>query len=139
MNVMHPEADKLEVRNLAVLGELNATDRAAVDALPPLISTDSHVMEPRSLWLELPSPFRETVQEQLDRFAFKSESMPAGAFDPRVRVADQKRDGVEAEILFPNDGMGIFGLDGGAVQEVHFPDRVDDIPLSFRGDAARPG
>jgi predicted TIM-barrel fold metal-dependent hydrolase len=120
MNAMHPETDKLEVRNLAVLSELDAADRAALDALPPLISADSHVMEPRSLWLELPSPFRETLQEQLDRFAFKSETMPAGAFDPRARVADQKRDGVAAEILFPNDGMGIFGLDGGAVQQAAF-------------------
>jgi len=29
MNVMHPETDKPEVRNLAVLSELGAADRAA--------------------------------------------------------------------------------------------------------------
>ena len=84
MNVMHPEADKLEVRNLAVLGELNATDRAAIDALPPLISTDSHVMEPKSLWQELPSPFRETVQDQLARFAFSAGACRQGRSSRRL-------------------------------------------------------
>jgi predicted TIM-barrel fold metal-dependent hydrolase len=120
MNMMHPEAEKLEVRNLAVLSELGVADRAAIEALPPLISTDSHVMEPMSLWLEMPSPLREVMQEQLARFAFKSDAMPQGAFEPHARVADQKRDGVQAEIIFPNNGMGVFGLDGGPVQEAAF-------------------
>ena len=120
MNVMHPETDKPEVRNLAVLAELDEADRAALEALPPLISTDSHVMEPMELWLEMPSPMREVWQEQLSRFAFKSDKMPKGAFDPLARIADQKIDGVQAEVLFPNNGMGVFGLDGGPIQEVAF-------------------
>ena len=104
MNMMHPETGKLEVRNLAVLGELDATDRAAIEALPPLISTDSHVMEPQALW-QVAAPYRETVHEWLSGFGFSADIMPAGAGDPHARLLDQKRDGIQAEILFPNDGM----------------------------------
>jgi predicted TIM-barrel fold metal-dependent hydrolase len=117
--MMHPEVDNSNVRTLAV-SELDPADRAALDALPLLFSADSHVMEPSSVWQQLPSPMRETVQELLSRVGFKPSSMPVGAGDPHARLADQKRDGVQAEILFPNDGMGIFGLDDGATQQAAF-------------------
>jgi predicted TIM-barrel fold metal-dependent hydrolase len=118
--MMHPEVDASAVRTLAVVNELDPADRAALDALPPLISADSHVMEPSSVWQQLPSPFRETVQEMVGRVGFNPREMPEGAGDPHARLLDQKRDGVAAEILFPNDGMGIFGLEDGATQHAAF-------------------
>src|ERR1019366_7262849 len=120
MNMMHPEADVTDVRTLAAIGALTPADRAAIDALPLLISADSHVMEPSSVWERIASPFRETVQESLKRVGFRTPNQPAGAGDPVARLVDQKRDGVEAEILFPNDGMAIFGLDDGATQHAAF-------------------
>src|ERR1039458_46723 len=113
MNMMHPETDATAARTLAAVSELSAADRAAMDALPPLISTDSHVMEPSSLWERIPAPFREPVAELVGLVGFKTINQPAGSTDPVARLADQKSDGVEAEILFPNDGMAIFGLDDG--------------------------
>jgi predicted TIM-barrel fold metal-dependent hydrolase len=120
MNMMHPETDATEARTLTALSELSAADRAAVNSLPLLISADSHVMEPSDLWDRIPAPFREPVQELVGLVGFKTTSQPAGSGDPVARLVDQKRDGVEAEILFPNDGMAIFGLDDGATQQAAF-------------------
>jgi predicted TIM-barrel fold metal-dependent hydrolase len=120
MNMMHPEADATEARTLAALSELSAADRAAMSALPLLISSDSHVMEPADLWARIPAPFRDPVLELVGLVGFKTTNQPAGSGDPVARLADQKRDGVEAEILFPNDGMAIFGLDDGATQQAAF-------------------
>jgi predicted TIM-barrel fold metal-dependent hydrolase len=119
MNTMHPEVDNSHFRTLAV-SELDPAAQAAIDALPALISADSHVMEPSSIWEQLPSPYRETVQELITRVGFNPSKMPVGAGDPKARLLDQKRDGVQAEILFPNDGMGIFGLDDAATQQAAF-------------------
>jgi predicted TIM-barrel fold metal-dependent hydrolase len=130
MHVMHPEVDSSEVRSLAAAVELDDAGRAALDALPPLISADSHVMEPRSVWQDLPSPHREKVLEALDRAGFKPETMPAGAGDPHARLVDQAADGVAAEILFPNDGMAVFGLDNGASQHAAFK-RYNDWLAAF--------
>ncbi len=120
MNMMHPEVDIGGTRTLATASAFPAADQAAFDALPLLISSDSHVMEPSWVWEQLPSPHRETVQEMIGRVGFKPSSLPVGAGDSQARLADQERDGVQAEILFPNDGMGIFGLDDGATQAAAF-------------------
>jgi len=120
MNMMHPEADATDVRTLAALNAMTPADRAALDALPLLISADSHVMEPSSVWERVPAPYRESVQATLRVVGFRTTNQPDGATDPVARIADQKRDGVEAEILFPNDGMAIFGLDDGATQHAAF-------------------
>jgi predicted TIM-barrel fold metal-dependent hydrolase len=77
-------------------------------------------MEPNALWEGLPSPHRENVLEMLGRVGFNPNDMPVGAGDPVARLADQRRDGVQAEILFPNNGMGIFGLDDPATQRAAF-------------------
>jgi predicted TIM-barrel fold metal-dependent hydrolase len=118
--MMHPEVDSSETRSLAGLRVLDEADKAAAAALPPLISTDSHVMEPLSLWDPLPPKYRTEVQECLAKIGFPRTGLPAGASDPHVRLLDQKRDGIEAEVLFPNDGMAIFGLDNGDTQHAAF-------------------
>jgi predicted TIM-barrel fold metal-dependent hydrolase len=74
--------------------------------LPPMISTDSHVMEPDELWNGLP----ERLRANLPAVNFGG-LRPDGAGDPRARILDQDVDGIGAEIIFPNYGMALFGLD----------------------------
>ena len=121
MNMMHAgEVDSSEVRGMAGLRELDAAGRAAAAALPPLISSDSHVMEPETVWDAVPVKYRTTVKDYLAKVGFKRTGLPPGAHDPHLRLIDQQRDGIEAEVLFPNDGMAFFGLDDGPTQQAAF-------------------
>src|SRR5262249_26816139 len=63
-------------------------------AMPKMISTDAHVMEPDELWQELTPRLREN----LPKVPFRN--TPPGATDPHLRLRDQDTDGVEAEIMF---------------------------------------
>jgi predicted TIM-barrel fold metal-dependent hydrolase len=117
---MHPEVDSSEARTMLGLKEITAEDRAALAAVPPLISTDSHVMEPESVWEPLPPKYLEPVQEVLTRVGFKRTGLPQGARDPHARLVDQDQDGIEAEVLFPNDGMVLFGMDDREAQAAAF-------------------
>jgi predicted TIM-barrel fold metal-dependent hydrolase len=83
-------------------------------AMPKMISTDAHVMEPDELWQELTPRLREN----LPKVPFRN--TPPGATDPHLRLRDQDTDGVEAEIMFPNYGMALFGLDDVETQEESF-------------------
>jgi predicted TIM-barrel fold metal-dependent hydrolase len=115
MQMMHPE-DRLEVRSLGV-EELDEKARAAAAALPPLVSVDSHVMEPDALWEQLSPAHYKSVRATLDVIGFGEQPLK-GAGDPHARLLDQDRDGVAAEVLFPNNGMAIFGIeDIGAQRE----------------------
>ena len=78
----------------AVVGvELSDTQAAA---MPKMISTDAHVMEPDTLWQELTPRLRE----HLPKVPFRNN--PPGASNPTLRLRDQDTDGVAAEIPFPN-------------------------------------
>jgi uncharacterized protein len=120
MNTMHPEVKVPEARSLAALKDPDPATRARLAALPGLVSTDSHVMEPHALWKEVAAPHRETVHAWLDGVGFRAHDLPAGASDPHARLLDQQRDGVVAEVLFPNDGMTVFGLPDGPAQHAAF-------------------
>ena len=86
-----------------VIGE-ELTDAQAA-AMPKMISTDSHVMEPDELWNELTPRLRE----RLPKVGFRNS--PPGATDPHLRLRDQDADGVAAEVLFPNYGMALYSLE----------------------------
>ena len=116
---MHPEVDTLEVRSLAGVANLDAAARAALEALPPLISADSHVMEPDAVWQGLPPRLLEIFREATKNVNFGG-GLPAGSSDPRARLADQRTDGVQAEVLFPNDGMAVFGIEDVETQQAAF-------------------
>src|SRR5262249_20099430 len=83
--------------------DVELTD-ARVAAMPKMISPDAHVMEPDALWQELTPRLRE----HLPKVPFRNN--PPGASDPHLRLRDPDTDGVAAEILFPNYGMALFGL-----------------------------
>jgi predicted TIM-barrel fold metal-dependent hydrolase len=118
--MMHPEVAVPEARTLAALKNPDAKMLAALDELPPLISTDAHVMEPHAIWKNVAAPHRATVHDWLSGIGFRQDQLPLGASDPHARLLDQKRDGVQAEVLFPNDGMTIFGLADGPAQHAAF-------------------
>ena len=90
MNMMHPEVKVPEARSLDALKNPDAATRAKLAALPGLISTDSHVMEPHSLWQQVAAPLRETVHAWLDGGGFRAHELPAGASDPHARLLDQQ-------------------------------------------------
>jgi predicted TIM-barrel fold metal-dependent hydrolase len=98
-----------EVRSLAGVAQLSEETRAKIAALPLMISTDSHVQEPDEIWTQLPPHLYARFKEESEGFTFRGE-LPAGASDPRARLADQVKDGIEAEVMFPNNGMSIFGF-----------------------------
>ncbi len=87
---------------------------AQTAAMPKMISTDAHVMEPEELWTDLP----KRLQDLLPRVPFRNS--PPGATDPHLRLRDQDTDGVAAEILFPNYGMALFGIDDIETQQESF-------------------
>ncbi len=95
-----------------VVGEELSEDQLA--AMPDMISTDSHVMEPDELWQELPS----RLKDHLPNAPFRNN--PPGATDPDLRLQDQKNDGVAAEILFPNYGMALFAVEDIETQQESF-------------------
>jgi len=102
-----------------------------------LISADSHVDEPSELWDRLPADLRaqrpalETLpdggerytiegstislplQEQLteDDWACEYRRDPSGASDLTRRMADMAREGVDAQVIFPNIALNCGGSD----------------------------
>jgi predicted TIM-barrel fold metal-dependent hydrolase len=117
METMHPEG-QLEVRNLGVK-DLDGAAKAAAAALPPLISVDSHVMEPNAVWESLPEKYYKPIRATLDVIGFGEQPLK-GAGDPHARLLDQERDGVRAEVLFPNNGMALFGMEDKDAQAAGF-------------------
>ncbi len=91
--------------NARSLGDIPKMDAATLAAMPRMISTDSHVAEPEDLWSDLPERLRKNIPKVKIGL-----SIP-GATDPKLRLLDQDQDGLEAEVLFPNNGMALFGLD----------------------------
>jgi uncharacterized protein len=110
-----PAAPEYEMLASRSLGEIPKLDAAALAAMPKMISTDSHVVEPDDLWKrELPARLANNIPR------VKIGLPLPGASDPNVRIADQERDGIEAEVLFPNNGMALFGLDDVETQREGF-------------------
>jgi uncharacterized protein len=122
LDAMHPKGEEVATatRNLAAVNALDEAAKAKIAALPPLISADSHLMEPMGVWDRLASPYRETLLARISGAGLFKQEMPAGAGEPHERLNVQDRDGVQAEILFPNNAMAIFGLDDAKTQEEAF-------------------
>src|SRR6476661_2494601 len=108
-----------EVRSLASTAQLDEATRAAMAALPLMISTDSHVQEPDEVWTELPPRLYDKFKVEMEGVVFRG-GLPAGASDLRARLVDQVKDGIEAEVMFPNNGMAIFGFNDVETQVAAF-------------------
>jgi len=84
----------------------------------PLVSADSHVMEPPLLWVDrLPAPFRERAPRFPEDSVFRAH--PGGS-DPQARCAEMATDGVSAEVLYPTSALTLFSLRDAALQEACF-------------------
>ena len=95
-----------------VVGEHLTEEQMA--AMPKMISTDSHVMEPDEVWQQLTPRLRGNLPKDMFR------NVPPGAGNPHLRLRDQDSDGVAAEVLFPNYGMALFALDDIETQQESF-------------------
>ena len=106
--------------------------------LAPIISADSHVIEPPEAYLKMDKKFRDRAPhlvhdpkagdlyaipgldkpippsllsgagkkpEELAKWGGRWEECHRGAWDPKVRVADQERDGLGGEVLYASVGM----------------------------------
>jgi predicted TIM-barrel fold metal-dependent hydrolase len=100
-------ADVIESRALDGLIKLDAKKAAA---MPKMVSSDSHVQDLIEIYDVLP----DGLSEKLPQVKFGD--APPGGSDPRLRRLDQIEDGIEAEILFPNYSMILFGLDDADLQ-----------------------
>lgn len=105
--------------------------QAELAAMPKMISTDAHVMEPHELWRELPA----RLQQHMPKAPFRD--TPPGATDPHLRLIDLDTDGVEAEVLFPNYGMSLFGIDDVETQQESFKLYNDWIADFCKTDSRR--
>jgi predicted TIM-barrel fold metal-dependent hydrolase len=80
-----------------------------------IISADSHITEPQDLFDGLPAGVRERV-----KLFIGQKQRPDGAMNPEARIIDMDRDGLDAEVLYPDMCLGMFSSDAD-VQEAAFP------------------
>jgi predicted TIM-barrel fold metal-dependent hydrolase len=95
-----------------------------------VFSMDSHVVEPRPLWQErLPAHLRDRAlrAERRDGYIVmtadgkdmhrmqvgdgNSDNPRIGGTNPQLRFQDMRKDGIDAELLFPNLGMMCYAID----------------------------
>ena len=95
-----------------------------------VFSMDSHVVEPRTLWQEgLPARFKDRAlrAERRDGYIVmtadgkdmhrmqvgdgNSDNPRIGGTNPTLRFQDMQKDGIDAELLFPNLGMMTYAID----------------------------
>lgn len=94
---------------------------------PILNSADSHVVEPKDLWLSnMPASLRDRAPQSRHEWrngreyeviavdgravryeppGFQDKMRPPGAFEPAARMKDMEAEGVWAELLFPSVGL----------------------------------
>ena len=67
------------------------------------LSGDSHVLEPRNLWVDrLPAKFKDQALQNKGRFE------RLGGRDPKAALLDMAADGITAQTLFPSNAGGIY-------------------------------
>jgi predicted TIM-barrel fold metal-dependent hydrolase len=101
---------------------------------PFVFSMDSHVVEPRTLWQDnLPPQFKDRAlrAERRDGYIVmtadgkdmhrmqvgdgNSDNPRIGGTNPALRFQDMQKDGIDAELLFPNLGMMTYAIDDAAL------------------------
>jgi predicted TIM-barrel fold metal-dependent hydrolase len=76
----------------------------------PLISADSHVIEPIDIWGGLlPDGYWGDAPSMF--------SKRPGGFDPKARTDEMATDGVSAEVLYPSLTMKLFGIEDAELQQ----------------------
>lgn len=113
--------------------------------MEPLISADSHVLEPADLWQQrvdrawrgrAPRPVAMDGGEAIEyddgtrltyvgfgsagdhgRESISIDEVREGGWDPEKRLADMSLDGVHAEVLYPSFGMRLFSCPDAGLQD----------------------
>ncbi len=89
---------------------------ATSDGPEYLLSSDSHVIEPRDLWeTHLPKNLRDLAPT----LSIRREDKPGGT-DPADRLGVMQRDSVSMEVLFPTFGLSQYGIEDATLQEACF-------------------
>ena len=89
-----------------------------LDGTTPMISADSHVIEPHDLWArKLPPEMAGKVRAFPPPRVQRGMQQHLGAQDPVGRLDQMRRDGVVAEVLYPTLGGELFRLNDWALQE----------------------
>ena len=100
------------------MANVRTIDAASVPAnaeIPSLIvSADSHVDEPTSLWNQLPANLRTKLPKP-----HTLNARPPGGGDPKARLVDMDKDGLAAEVLYPTAALVFYGAERD-VQEAAF-------------------
>lgn len=97
-----------------------------------VFSMDSHVVEPKTLWQDnLPARFKDRAlhTQRQDKYIVmvadnkplhrmqigdgNSDNPRIGGTDPELRVKDMAKDGIDAELIFPNLGNMIYAIEDG--------------------------
>ena len=97
-----------------------------------VFSMDSHVVEPKTLWQEnLPARLKDRAlrSERQDKYIVmiadnkplhrmqigdgNSDNPRIGGTEPKLRIKDMARDGIDAELMFPNLGTMIYAIEDG--------------------------
>ena len=87
----------------------------------PIVSSDSHVMEPVDLWKKgVPEKFRDAAPLFPPHQVGEGFQQHAGGWDPRARMKEMETDGLSAEVLYPTLMLDLFALDDAALQEACF-------------------
>ena len=95
---------------------IDPSSAAAQASIPKfMISADSHATEPEAIWKRMPQVLRDGLPLFIGR-----RKRPEGASDPKARIVDMDKDGVSAEVMYPDTGLGIFAAKP-EVQEAAFP------------------
>src|SRR5918996_1612001 len=100
-----------------------STTSAAAQAQPilagePIVSADSHIMEPADLWEKNLTP---TLKDKYPKFPPRNApGEKPGGWDPKARLGEMEVDGVSAEVLYPTLGLRLFALEDAELQEACF-------------------
>lgn len=128
-----------------------STENPAPDS-EVLISADSHVAEPSEIWDRLPPDLRamrpsvEELPDGGERYTIEGSTIslplnealteddwaceyrrdPSGARDLDRRLADMAREGVDAQVIFPESGLGLCGGQGSRAYHVAISEAYND-------------
>jgi predicted TIM-barrel fold metal-dependent hydrolase len=84
----------------------------------PVVSADSHVIEPHDLWQErLPQRFAESAPVFAAQSVF---DVHAGGHDPDARLTAMVQDGLVAEVLYPSLGLTLYSEENAELQRECF-------------------
>src|SRR3989337_2709648 len=104
----------------------------------PIVSSDSHAMEPVDLWKKgVSEKFREAAPLFPPHQVGEGFQQHAGGWDPRARMKEMETDGLSAEVLYPTLMLDLFALDDAALQEACFRVYNDWLIEDCRPDTNR--